>query len=199
MFLGGGSASGKSDLAGAPDSARIDADAIKAQLPEYQQMLKAGDPRAASFTHEESSDVARQAMTAATAGKINYTLDGTGDSQYDKLAGKVAAARGRGYRVHAQYVTADIPAAIARATERAKKTGRMVPPQIITSIHAAVSAAYERAAREGLFDGSELFDTNGPKPRLIARTAGPDLHVLDAAAWHRFLDKKNAVPPGAIR
>lgn len=191
-FLGGGPASGKESLTGPPDAARIDPDAIKAQLPEYQAGLKARDPGIAQYTHEESSYISKQAIAEAQRRRINYTMDGTGDSEYAKLAGKVAQARQAGYApVDAKYVTADIPVAIDRAMERAKKTGRMVPPPTIREIHVAVTGTFHEAVRNGLFDHTELWDTNGPvgSQFLIGSGQGKDFTVADQAAWDRFLAK----------
>lgn len=192
MFFGGGPASGKSSLTGPDDAAKIDPDEIKKQLPEYQQMLKAGDPAAAMFNHEESSYVSKQAVKAAQAAQIHYILDGTGDSAYKKLAGKVAQARSAGYQVHARYVTANIDEAIRRQVIRARESGRMVPEPVLREIHASVSAAYAQAVKDNLFDSTELFDTNGTgtKPRLIAHgTATGGFTVTDPVSYQRFLDK----------
>jgi len=86
------------------------------------------DTNAAAYTHEESSDIAKQAQAAAEAQRMNFTLDGTGDSAYTKMLGKIQEGPGRrlGYRVDGQYVTVDTEEGVRRAKERAKKTGRLV-------------------------------------------------------------------------
>lgn len=200
-FMGGGPASGKSAMLkaagsrGRPAGVVIDADAIKSRLPEYQEMTKAGDHRAAPYVHEESSHIAKQAMAAAIRNRQSFTLDGTGDSSYDKLAGKVNAAKAKGYRTHAQYVTVDTDAALERAAARGAKTGRVVPPTTIREIHAGVSGTFRKAAENNLFDTSELWDNNGKSSsdiRLIAsRRPGGSFNVGDQAAYARFLAKEN--------
>lgn len=196
MFLGGGTASGKSSLIAASpeglpeDAATIDPDAIKEMIPEYQQLRAAGDPRAASFAHEESSLISKLAIAQAHERKINYVLDGTGDSEYAKLAGKVSNARNAGFEVTSKYVTADTDTAVCRAQERARATGRMIPEPVIREIHAAVTDAYRRAADQELFDATELWDTNGSHPLLVAsKVPGGHFTVHDPVAWQRFLDK----------
>ena len=193
LFLGGGPASGKSSLAtpGGGRAALIDPDAIKAMLPEYQAMVAAGDSRAAAYVHEESSWIAGAARNAAADRNISFLVDGTGDSSYSKMAGKVAAARANGAAlVEADYVTVDTDEAIRRATARAAQTGRVVPTAVITSIHAEVTSVFVQAADSGLFDTLRLWDNNGAAPVLIAtatKTGG--LQILDQAAYDRFAAK----------
>lgn len=196
-FLGGGTAAGKSTMLastgpGAPDSAVIDADEIKGRLPEYQDMLAAKDPRAAALVHEESSAISKQAVNEAIKRRLNYTLDGTGDSSYAKLAAKVAKPRAAGYHTVAKYVTVDTDTAVQRAQARAQQTGRMVPETVIREIHAGVSGAYRQAAENNLFDHAELWDTNGQGPQLIARKEPGAPHVvIDEGAYQRFLAKEH--------
>lgn len=61
VFTMGGPASGKGGLSGAhrPEgSVLIDSDEIKKRIPEYRALTKAGDARAATIAHEESSAIA---------------------------------------------------------------------------------------------------------------------------------------------
>lgn len=200
-FMGGGPASGKSAMLeasgsrGRPAGVTIDADAIKAQLPEYQSMSKAGNAGAAAYTHEESSVIAKKIQAAAIKGGHDFTLDGTGDSNYGKLAGKVAAAKAAGYKVHGQYVTVDTGTAIQRAEVRAKETGRMVPHTVIRETHASVSGAFRKAVANNLFDTAELWDNNGTGSAAIkligSKRAGGQFTVGDQAAYARFLAKEN--------
>jgi predicted ABC-type ATPase len=200
-FFGGGPAAGKSTaLKATPeDTAHIDPDEIKAQLPEYQQMLDAKDPRAASHVHEESSYISKQALKAAQARRLNVTLDGTGDSDVAKLAGKVNDAKKHGYTTEGKYVTLATDEAVRRAEARGKATGRHVPETFIRETHAAVSDTYDKAAKMGLFDKTELWDNNGTEPALVAsKQPGGKFTVHDQAAWQQFLDKANEKPGGNV-
>lgn len=189
-FFGGGPASGKSALTDAPDSVHVDPDQVKAQLPEYEDMLKAGDSRAAAYVHEESSLIARKAMQQAFDQHLNVTVDGTGDSSYAKMEAKVQAAREAGYTVHGKYVTADTETALERARLRGEATGRVVPETYLRETHRSVSQVFDQASRSNLFDALELHDNNGTKPRLIAkRPEGGRFTVRDKGAYQRFLDK----------
>lgn len=190
-FLGGGPASGKSTvMKDVGDQLVVDPDGIKAKLPEYQKMVKNGDKRAASFAHEESSHLAKRTMEEAAKKKLDFTLDGTGDSGYDKMAKKVATARKHGHQIDAKYVTVDTDEAVRRATKRAQRTGRLVPETTIRATHAAVSRTFKQAIDHNLFDTAELWDNNGREPKLIGRKlADGPFQVHDRAAWESFLAK----------
>lgn len=190
-FLGGGPASGKSTVMKDTEGKLvIDADGMKAKLPEYQRMIKNGDKRAASIAHEESSHLANRAMNEAAARKLDFTLDGTGDSGIEKLAKKVQAARKNGHSIDAKYVTVDSDEAVKRAMKRAARTGRMVPESTIRATHAAVSRTFKAAIDRGLFDTAELWDNNGREPKLIGRKlADGPFQVHDREAWEKFLAK----------
>jgi predicted ABC-type ATPase len=190
-FLGGGPASGKSTLGGGPaGSVPIDPDEVKSRLPEYQHGVKTGDPSAAAYAHEESSKIAKGIQAGAIGRGLDFTLDGTGDNSYEKMRGKVAAAKQAGYAVHAKYVTVDTEEAVRRSMARAEKTGRMVPETTIREIHAAVSGTFARLIEAGDLDAAELWDTNGAKPVLVGhKPEGGSWTVKDEGAWQRFLAK----------
>ena len=197
-FFGGGPAAGKSTALKATheDSAHIDSDEIKARLPEYQQMLDAKDPKAAEYVHEESSKIAKQAVSEAQKRHVNFTWDGTGDNDVAKLAGKVNGARNAGYMAEGKYVTTGTDEAVRRAKARAAATGRHVPEEFIRQTHAAVSDTYAKAARMGLFDKTELWDTSGKAPKLVAhKEPGGKFTVADQAAWQAFVDKAGEGKP----
>jgi predicted ABC-type ATPase len=190
-FLGGGPASGKSTvMKDVGDQLVVDPDGIKAKLPEYKKMVANKDKRAAAFAHEESSHLAKRVMSEAAKKKLDFTLDGTGDSGYDKMSKKVAEARKNGHTIDAKYVTVDTDEAVRRATKRAARTGRMVPETTIRATHAAVSRTFGEAIKKNLFDTAELWDNNGREPKLIGRKlAGGPFQVHDRAAWEKFLAK----------
>lgn len=194
VFMGGGPASGKSAM-GQMKGVVIDPDAIKAQLPEYKAMTAAGNKGAAAYVHEESSKIAKDITARAVAGKRDFTLDGTGDSSFPKLAGKVDAAKKAGYRVHGQYITVDTNTAARRAVLRGQKTGRVVPESHLREIHASVSGTFRQAIAAGTFDSADLFDNNGAQGtgiKLIGtKPHGGIWSVKDTAAYARFLAKEN--------
>lgn len=97
-MLGGAPANGKSTLV---DSGilphpkgilKIDPDAIKSMIPEYNRMLNSGDEflskAAAKFTHEESSHISKVIQRKLNEGRIDYILDGVNDGSFEKLSGR---------------------------------------------------------------------------------------------------------------
>jgi predicted ABC-type ATPase len=191
-FLGGGPASGKSTLGAVPSgSVAVDPDAIKGKLPEYQAMVSAGDPKAAMFAHEESSKIAKDVQRESVKHRLDFTLDGTGDTSFAKMSAKIDAAQKAGYQIDAKYVTVDTDEAIRRAQARAARTGRMVPESVIREIHASVSATFAKLIESGKLDTAELWDNNGSgKPSLVGRKKlGGDWVIADEGAWRRFLAK----------
>jgi len=195
LVMGGGSASGKSSVIRSgqvkePDGAvTVDSDALKGELPEYPAMVKSKESRAAAYTHEESSDVAKMAMKRSLDEGYNTVLDGTGDSSLEKLKSKTEAARAAGHRVRAVYLTVDTEEAIRRSDARAEKSGRKVPHESIRNIHASVSRIVPKAVESGLFDDFELWDNNGASPVKVASAKGKELVIHEQGMWDKFIAK----------
>jgi predicted ABC-type ATPase len=133
--------------------------------------------------HEESTEIAGQALRAAAESSRNLVLDGTGDSGIEKLGRKVAAMRASGATVEAHYVTIPTETAVDRAKIRLEKTGRGVPSSVIRENHAAVSAVFPVALAKGLFDRATLWDnSSGSLVKVLSHDRGettvhrPDLY-----------------------
>ena len=200
-FLGGGSAAGKGtiqgkesgvDFPGEDISPVIDADKLKESLPEYVDTAFSDDhEQAASYAHEESSALAKRAMQAAMANGYNYTLDGTGDGSLKSMKKKIEEARANGYEVNGVYCTCPTEKAVERSIGRSKtdKFGRLVKPETVRNIHAAVSRLFPEVAP--MMDKCDLYDTDqGGKPVLIAtcKRGGP-IQVMNEKLYQAFLDK----------
>jgi predicted ABC-type ATPase len=199
--MGGGPASGKSTvidrgLVDIPENiVRIDADAIKLRLPEYQQMVEAGDATAAAFAHEESSYLSKRIVREAAQSSRNLLLDGTGDSSIESLARKVADMRAGGHRIVANYVSLDTELAVRLSERRALATGREVPYDFLRNTHKAVSEVLPEAIERGLFDELTLYDTNiNGAPRRVLSTFGDKVTIHDRALWRDFLGKGERAP-----
>ena len=202
-MLGGGPASGKSTFlkSGAtdtPDKANavhVNADDIKAMLPENPRMVNGGDAdffNAASFSHEESSMLAKRVQDRAIENKQNIVLDGTGDSAINKLASKVESARQNGYKVNGVYVSVPTEVAWSRSVQRALGASkRYVPKAVVEETHIAVSGTLRQAVEGGLFDKISLWDNTGSAPKLVGSGSGNDFMISDSDAWQAFLAKEN--------
>lgn len=206
-FLGGGSGAGKGTITDPSKGGvvrfrdgtiKVDSDEAKKAIPEYRKLVADDDPIAAAFVHEESSDMAAQALAESLDRGFDTVLDGTGDSSIEKLASKVAKAREQGAkRVTAEYVTIDIDDALARAASRAKRTGREVPEDVIRGTHESVSRVFPEAIKRDLFDEVRLWDNTGTPPELIYEKIGGVERILNPARWEAFLRKNPDYVPAA--
>lgn len=197
--MGGGPAAGKSNMvekAGIteltdPNSVMVNADEMKAELPEYQSMTAAKDPKAATLAHEESSYLAKRLQQASFDNGFNTILDGTGDSNAAKMNGKLDAARQAGYSVKGYYVTVPTDVAVARADARGQATGRFVPERVIRTTHIDVSKVFPDVYQS--FDSVDLFQSEG-ELSPIASWDGKSLNIKDQTEWNAFLAKANEDP-----
>lgn len=195
-MTGGGPASGKSTgllsnpqtkIPGHKNAAHIDPDGAKLHIPEYKDMVAAGDKSAAAFVHEESSHMAKQSVNDALSKGHDVVYDSVGDSGIAKLSGKVEQMRKQGAkRIVAHYATVDVDEAIKRSDARAAKTGRFVPHEYIRNAHKDVARTSVAAIETGLFDALDVYDTSGRDPVHVASyTKEKGLKVHDQAAWDR--------------
>jgi len=201
-MLGGGSGAGKSSLnkyglGKLPKNiVKIDSDEIKNFLPEFQEMIAAGDERAAAWVHEESSYLAKEITRRSRDRRFNVLLDGTGDSDLQGLQGKITPFRNLGMKVKANYVTIPTEEAVSRAILRGQESGRVVPTTAIREIHRAVSRVFQDGVRNNLWDDVVLWDNNVPKntpPRMLFEMHNGVQTIHDPVGYQSFLAKGNEI------
>ena len=199
-MLGGGPASGKSSVMN-PDTSKdkhavtVDPDAIKHMLPGFKEMAEK-DPNAAAFYHEESSALAKRFSEVAYSENYNVIYDGTGDGSTGSVAKKINAAREKGYRVEAKYVSIDTEEAVRRNQKRyddavAKgETPRLPPVDMVIATHTKCTDISVAMAPQ--FDHIEIWDNNGARgqQKLVATGGGgKGLVATDKGGFDRFLSK----------
>jgi predicted ABC-type ATPase len=196
--MGGGPAAGKGTMvdknpeipkAGDGRAVVADVDAMRTQLPEYQQGIKAGlaGDYVANSVHPEASYLNKRLTSAAMERRTDLVIDGTGDSGVASVGKKIENARAAGYKVKGHYVTTDVDTAIARAKGREAKTGRGVPEQYLRDTHRNVSQIFPEIA--GKFDSVSLYDTTNGAVKIATATLGGTVQVLDGALYDSFLAK----------
>ena len=199
-MMGGGSGAGKSSVinSGLADIPKnrvfIDADGIKGKLPEFNQLIAANDPKAAAFAHEESSLLAKRAMKEGAGESMNVVLDGTGNNGWESISKKLKLFREKGYAINADYVTIPTDTAVERATQRAARSGRVVPEENIRALHRSVSADFKEAVDRGVFDEVTLWNNDVPQgdpPFKIFSMKDGVQTVHDEDLWKKFLAKAN--------
>jgi hypothetical protein len=98
-----------------------DPDEIKQQFGEYQQILQAGDSRAAATVHEESSAVSKRVLGEAMQQRRDIVYDVTLGNPIKGRA-LIDNAKSAGYEVRLYGVTVDPETAVRRNAERAAVT-----------------------------------------------------------------------------
>lgn len=195
IYLGGGTASGKSTLSKmlvqsfldeGESVIVIDSDEIKQKLPEYQDWLRRDANRAASIVHDESSDIANQLYDRCIAKNLNMIYDGTMKSaeKYNRL---ITVAKQNGYSVSA--VLADVPLneALRRAEIRFQIEQRRVPDEVIRESHELVPATFHQL--KDRLDSFYLYDTSKRYPIQFLVKEDDKVHVLDSERLQQFYSK----------
>jgi len=205
VLMGGGGASGKGfvlkslqEAGMVPrDAVVIDPDEVKTQIPEYQELLKRNDYRAASVVHEESSQLSKNVLDEAIKRQSNVVIDKTMGNP-DKAAAEIKRLKNAGYKVILFGVSADTRVALDRMAKRYQRTGRFVRIPDMLAAHKGFSSGFERIA--ALSDEAYLFDTSQDRQaRLIAaKTDGGSLDIIDYTSYNMFR-RKSRINPNARR
>ena len=207
-FNGGGSASGKTSAIsklfpevphveknGKKIGIVVDPDELKKSIPEYNAMMKKGDPTAAGFAHEESSALAKHLFNKATKLKsYDVLMDGTLAGKTEKVKKKILDAKKTGQPVVGNFCTVDTEEALKRNYLRYLGSGRLPSVDTVIKNHAEVSKNFPEVAN--LFTSCNLVDNNGSfNPKIIAKCKeGGKIEVLDKEAYDNFLKKATRSP-----
>lgn len=198
IMMGGAPSSGKSTLVESgligihKDMVHIDADMVKAQIPEYQLMSAQNNPFGASFTHKESSKVTEAILSKATKEGYSALLDGTGNKSYEHLKSRVDVLKKAGHKVVAKYVTMDTALSLKLNQLRFKKTGRLVPNEFVKEVNKNIATVLLQAIENKLFDELTLYDTNiEGKPRKVLTFTNGKLDIHSQNLYKNFLRKRD--------
>ncbi|MCM3923075.1 zeta toxin family protein [Frankia sp. AiPs1] len=199
-LMGGGGASGKGHLLDAllhlgtirgDDAVHLDPDSLKTKIPEFGEIVQAGDFRAAEVVHEESSSLAKTVLGQAMERRLNIIYDSTLGNP-DKTLKLMDDAKGQGYEVHVFGVSADVELAVQRAATRGEQSGRYVPIKHQLDAHRGFSQGFERYAEKA--DSAYLYDTNSAPRQMAVKEFGGSLEILDPRAYERFQAKSDINP-----
>lgn len=192
ILMGGGSATGKSTMKKLKidpmmsknkiKAGTCDPDAFKAELPEYNSLIKTHMNDAARLAHSESADINMLAIDRIVEDGRHFIYDGTAKSpdKYEKLVKKL---KDKGYEVH--LYGADIPLELSKkiSDKRAEDTGRTVPHFIIEASHKGFPKTVERI--KDAVDVYEIYDNRVQgKSKLIASN-----DYVDPESYTEFLKK----------
>lgn len=200
FMLGGPPANGKSTLVKSgklphpKQTTLVDPDAIKAMIPEYNEMLQSGRKNlieaGAAFTHEESSYLSKKIQEQMLKNRKDFVLDGVNDGEFNKVRIKIAKLKEAGNRVRADYVSLDYKLSRKLAKERAERTGRKVATKFVRDMNHEVSVLVPKLIESGIIDELYLWDTNiNGLPRLVLKQIDGKLEIIDIKLYRDFLRK----------
>lgn len=192
-FTMGGPGSGKSASLRNVDTSKyvkVDPDAIKEKLPEYQQAIadrNATYSHAAAMVHEEASDVAKRIYLESLAAGKHVLVDGTGVSA-ESLARKMDVAKAAGYHVHLAFTHLDdVNEAQRRIDSRADATGRTVPREYVEKAYKAIPRNFANIAKHA--DSFEVHDSSKrDSPTVWSKTPEAE-HIVDPEFVRNFKEK----------
>lgn len=184
LFSGGGYAAGKSSVLKInrakglePDSGYdgplmvLDPDAIKAELPEFQELLGT-DPEANMHVYQEAWAISQEIQARAAEKKINMIVDGISNTSPEEMMERARSFTDRGYTAKAIYVDIPTEEALRRAASRAQNATsdsdkRHIPEPIMRAVHRDVAATVpnllRRLASENVPLEVEVWDNDQGK------------------------------------
>lgn len=201
VFLAGGPASGKSSLTSSgletlpADGVDVNPDIVRAMLPEYEALVKVGDPEAAAKTHEEASHVSKMVMNLALMRDHHVIVDGVGAGAPGRFARKIKRAQAAGHTTEVVYASIPTDEAVARASRRAKKSGRHVPLGYLREAHREVSERFVSEIQHLPNVSVRVYDNSGKGPVLTAERspAQREMQVQNKRLYEAFVKKARAV------
>jgi thioredoxin reductase len=193
FFTGGGFASGKGGVVGGeegspphkwlpqgngtpeePNPIVLDPDKIKAMLPEFGDLQRAGDPEANLRVYEEAWDIAQAILKRVQDEKLDVVVDGVGDTSPEEVLSRVNSFVQAGYDTpRGVYVFTDADKAVANARRRMEKaiqagkleSIRYIPEDLMRDVHGDVSAIFPDVLA-GWPGELEVYDTDTFDPDL---------------------------------
>ncbi|MGV3661285.1 MAG: zeta toxin family protein, partial [Prosthecobacter sp.] len=194
--MGGGGGSGKSSLIAilqdqgvipADGYVLINTDEIKKFIPEYDDIIRAGDGRAANVVQLESVDIANQIMDRLNSGgeKIRHHIifDST-LANANETRRLISLWKAAGFKVHLVGIIIDPKEALTRAFGRILDEKRWVPAAALAKAHQGFNAALKSYLSE--VDEAEIYDNSGDTPVVVARktSTSPDVMVVEPKIWN---------------
>ncbi|OLO37060.1 hypothetical protein BTR23_14085 [Alkalihalophilus pseudofirmus] len=190
ILIGGGTATGKTkmrktlimkEIKKFPDEfCIVDADEIKAEIPEYDMYLKSDKANAASLVHKESTDIRDKALDVLINNKCCFIYEGTMAKKYNYSV-LISKLRNQNYSIEVWISDITVEVAIARAKKREKMTGRRVPSSVIRNTHKLVSRTFQSI--KSLVDEYYIFN-NDAGFRLIYSK-----HYINKKEYELFCEK----------
>ena len=153
----------QNDLFPAKDFVKIDPDMLKSELPEMAGYLKMDRESAATKLHRESTQMADVLFEDAISRQRDVLVDGSlRDVEYYQDLFRRIHRDHPAYRIAILHVTADRNVILDRARQRAQKTGRVVPHDLLEESMRQVPRSVSILSK--LADATHVIANNENKP-----------------------------------
>jgi predicted ABC-type ATPase len=162
-------------------------------LPEFERIITAGDPSAASVVHEESSALAKEVMEEAYRRGFSVVLDSTGSG--DSFAGKkLAEAIGKGYDTQVSMISIPTNQAIERSVLRALNPesdsyGRFVAVRPLKDAHIGASRQLKVWSDLESLPRWRVYDNTDTAKLVAEGGGGKPAKIYDQKKWEDILAK----------
>jgi GTP pyrophosphokinase len=144
LFVAGGALSGSRGVFGQlaeegddlvpAEAAVVDPSAIRQLLPEWEQLLAAGEPDAAAVVREETLDVSREVVEEAARLGRNLVLMGLGAGGEGDFVGVMRRFADAGYEIRVLLVDAPVELELERNEIRARETALRFDPDTVADL-----------------------------------------------------------------
>lgn len=152
----------------------VDPDAIRQELPEWPGYVKVNPELAGQRTQKEAGCIAEILGYAALRKRYNVIFDGSlRDCRWYKKYFAKLRDEYPGIRLMILHITADREEVLRRAEERAKRTGRVVPPKILLDSMEAVPISVRALAPLADFVCEVQNFGVGQEPRILRTEGAP--------------------------
>lgn len=197
FFLGGGSNAGKSTFRGNlkenfDDILIIDADELKKEIPEYEELLITNSEIAASIVHKESSQMASKLLKKAVEQELSLIFDGTLKNT-QKYIDFIHLLKQADFYINLTII--DVPVEIALIRNRIRyeealahgKFPRLVPDKKVIESHSRIAKSF--VALKDLVDSWTIIDTRENEDEVIAQGGKGKEDILNNNKYQEFLKK----------
>lgn len=195
LFLGGGSASGKSEIRDeiiVPwldcSIIVIDCDLIKQKLPEYKLYRKINSVIAANVVHIESTDIANTIISSCIDNNISFIYDTTLAGSPEQYYSIIQQCKQRQYQLILVGVCTPLKVALEREHKRFLETGRKVPKEVVEYTHTYFPITFHKIEPEfdivHIYDNSE--DCKAPTIVAVRQGKGEVLDIYEQKMYDEF-------------
>lgn len=144
----------------------IDPDALKEEIPEYDEFKKANPLNAATLVHKESGHIQEQLLERALKEGKNIIVDGSlsGKGWWSHEFKRIRTQYPK-YSLSIVYVNADEKTIRERIEDRGRKTGRFIPEELVKK---NIQAVTESVAELKKLTDTTVEITNDLNPRIAS-------------------------------